>query len=347
MIAAGANQRNASPAEKIPRRVRSLPARPPASPKEEAALADWLFSDEITADIQRVVDEIDLRPEPPVILDSSTLKAQLRRVLAMIFGPPVILLSSSLLFASLEKNNECSGHPASMEPFSEVWPENFRQLQNIMHVDLSVSWTSVVLWGFLFVGAVTYCSKRGVQRIPRNSVFAFAYMVLGSVSVIVLTAAVFAVCSVTSCMQQAKATALAVAIEKGHPVHIAHLSDPRIKISVLGLTVGAPPLQPLLMKVLMTAVPFGIRRLWQRYTAIQQRNYELMRTVQQQQWGLHLVQSRVEEIQEELRQDVSSQQQRVARQTVLSLADAGLLDRHLRWFSNRGLPPFIQESQGQ
>merc|ERR1719375_2441502 len=168
------------------------------------------------------------------MLDSEYLNVCARRLLAAIVGPPVVVLSSSLLSVSLIKSDECMRHPASMDPASQAWPESFKELQASMHVDLSAMVTSLMLWIFVLVGIGGYVFQQRKWGVPQGSVWAFVSGVLGSVALAALALAVFAACSVTSCLQAAKTNAVRVAVELGRPVHIAHLSDPRFEVILWG-----------------------------------------------------------------------------------------------------------------
>lgn len=166
-------------------------------------------------------------------------------------------------------------------------------------------------------------------------------MVVAGILAAILAAVVLCAAAGSSCVSSALKSALRSQLDA--QAFVVHLQEPRLRVRVSGWTFAVPTVENVLMRAVLAGVPLIARQLWSRVKLAQERQAKAVKVTQAQQWGMHVVRSRAEELEEEGAKP-RAYESRAARETVLALASAGLLDAHLAWFSARNLPPVIPSS---
>ena len=111
-----------------------------------------------------------------------------------------------------------------------------------------------------------------------------------------------------------------------------------------GPTVHVPPVEIVVQRAICALIPILCKRAWTHLQFREAIQAASVRVVEAQQWGLHAVRSRQEELEEDGVQ-LRAIEKRAARETVIQLAKAGLLEQHFAWFHARSLPPVMPQDK--
>jgi hypothetical protein len=234
----------------------------------------------------------------------------------------------------LTQLNHCAAHDAHSRSDPKEWREHFVKLKEEMTVDLELSLAmagAIVAGALLAIVLMAFWPRRAKQ----------AALVLGAISLACAGGTVLLAASVSSCLGRARQVGLRT-LEQNVPAFLVHLQEPRFRVRIAsGPTVEVPAVETVCVRAICALIPILFKRVWTHLQLREAMQAASVRVVEAQQWGLHAVRSRQEELEEDHGVQLRALETRAARETVLQLAKAGLLDEHFAWFRARNLPSVI------
>ena len=291
------------------------------------------FSPDVTRAIQRVVEEIEVAPEP------TRLESPFWRFgagLLALLTPGCVGIFAKLGPDLLRLGNHCWAHDTHTRNAQEEWREDYVKLKEGMLVDLEISLAiPYLLAGSLLAIVLISFFPRRVKQ---------GALVLGALSLGCAGCAVLLAARVTSCLVAAQRVGLQT-LEANVPAFLVHLQEPRLRLRIgSGPPVPVPPVETVVVRATCALIPILCKRVWTHLQVREAMQAASVRVVEAQQWGLHAVRSRQEELEEDGVQ-LRAIESRAARETVIQLAKAGLLEQHFAWFHARSLPPVMPQDK--